>query len=153
MHVAFVGSFAARLTEPVRARLSLPCEIIADDEASIIPRLGDVDVPVSMGFTARTAEAAPRLRLVQVPSAGLDRIRRIRRIRRIGRDALRPGAVIITPQVSGWTEGMLEAWSRLIADTIARTANGARPANGARTASGALAANGEPPRDAIAPVS
>jgi hypothetical protein len=144
MHVAFVGSFAARLTEPVRARLSLPCEIIADDEASIIPRLGDVDVAVSMGFTARMAEAAPRLRLVQVPGAGLDRIRRIDRI---GRGALRPATMIMTSQVSGWTEGMLEARSRLIADTIAR------PANGARTASGAQAANGEPPRDAIAPVS
>jgi phosphoglycerate dehydrogenase-like enzyme len=70
MKVAFAGAFAARLMEPVRARLSLPCEMIAADEASI----GDVDVLVSMGFTAHMAEHAPGLRLVQVPGAGLDRI-------------------------------------------------------------------------------
>lgn len=82
MKVAFAGAFAAQLVEPVRARLSLPCEIIADDEASIVPRLGDIDVLVSMGFTAHMAEHAPRLRLVQVPGAGLDRIELM---------ALRPG--------------------------------------------------------------
>jgi phosphoglycerate dehydrogenase-like enzyme len=76
MKVAFAGSFAARLAEPVRARLSLPCEVIVDDEAGIVARLADVDVLVSMGFSARMAEAAPRLRLVQVPGAGLDRIDR-----------------------------------------------------------------------------
>jgi phosphoglycerate dehydrogenase-like enzyme len=76
MKVAFAGSFAARLAEPVRARLSLPCEVIVDDEAGIVSRLEDVDVLVSMGFSARMAEAAPRLRLVQVPGAGLDRIDR-----------------------------------------------------------------------------
>jgi phosphoglycerate dehydrogenase-like enzyme len=74
MKIAFAGSFAARLMEPVRARLSLPCELLADDEAAIIPRLADVDVLVSMGFSAEMAAAAPRLRLVQVPGAGLDRI-------------------------------------------------------------------------------
>ena len=80
--VAFAGSFATRIAEPVQAQLSLPCEVIIGDEASIIPRLADVDVLVSMGFSARMAEAAPRLRLVQVPGAGLDRI---------DRSALRPG--------------------------------------------------------------
>src|SRR5258707_292236 len=74
MKVAFAGAFAARLVEPVRARLSLPCEVVADDEASIVPSLSDIDVLVSMGFTAHMAEHAPRLRLVQVPGAGLDRI-------------------------------------------------------------------------------
>ena len=83
MKVAFAGAFAARLAEPVRARLALPCEVMVDpDEAAIIPRLADVDVLVSMGFSAGMAEAAPRLRLVQVPGAGLDRI---------DRGALRPG--------------------------------------------------------------
>jgi phosphoglycerate dehydrogenase-like enzyme len=76
MKVAFAGAFAAQLAEPVRARLSLPCEVMVDDEAGIVPRLGDVDVLVSMGFSARMAEAAPQLRLVQVPGAGLDRIDR-----------------------------------------------------------------------------
>jgi phosphoglycerate dehydrogenase-like enzyme len=83
MKVAFAGSFAGRIAEPVRARLSLPCEVVVDDEAGIIPQLTDVDVLVSMGFSARMAEAAPRLRLVQVPGAGLDRI---------NLDALPPGA-------------------------------------------------------------
>jgi phosphoglycerate dehydrogenase-like enzyme len=76
MKVAFAGSFAARLAEDVRARLSLPCEVIVDDEAGIVARLSDVDVLVSMGFSAHMAQAAPRLRLVQVPGAGLDRIDR-----------------------------------------------------------------------------
>lgn len=82
MKVAFAGSFASRMAAPVRARLSQPCEVIVDDEAGIVPRLADVDVLVSMGFTARMAAAASRLRLVQVPGAGLDRI---------DRSALRPG--------------------------------------------------------------
>jgi phosphoglycerate dehydrogenase-like enzyme len=74
MKVAFAGAFAARLAEPVRPLLSLPCELIVDDEASIVSRLSDVDVLVSMGFTAHMAKRATRLRLVQVPGAGLDRV-------------------------------------------------------------------------------
>ena len=76
MKVAFAGAFAAQMAEPVRARLALPCEVVVDDEAGIVPRLADVDVLVSMGFSAVMAGAAPRLRLVQVPGAGLDRIDR-----------------------------------------------------------------------------
>ena len=72
--VAFAGTFAARLVEPVRTRLSLPCELIVGDEASIVSRLSDIDVLVSMGFTAQMAALASRLRLVQVPGAGVDRI-------------------------------------------------------------------------------
>src|ERR1700740_3547770 len=76
MKAAFAGSFAARLVEPVRARLTVPCEIIAGDEAGILDRLGDADVLVSMAFTKELAAAGRRLRLVQVPGAGLDRIDR-----------------------------------------------------------------------------
>lgn len=83
MKVAFAGSFAARIAAPVRAQLSLPCEfVVDDDETAIGARLHDADVLVSMAFSAQTALAAPRLRLVQVPGAGLDRI---------DRRALRPG--------------------------------------------------------------
>jgi phosphoglycerate dehydrogenase-like enzyme len=82
MKVAFAGSFAVRLAEPVRAQLAVPCEVIVDDEARIMPRLADIDVLVSMGFTKEMAEAGRRLRLIQVPGAGLDRI---------DRSALRPG--------------------------------------------------------------
>jgi phosphoglycerate dehydrogenase-like enzyme len=82
MKIAFTGSFAVRLAEPVRARLSTPCEIIADEEAPVISRLADVEALISMIFTREMAAAAPRLQLVQVPGAGLDRI---------DRAALRPG--------------------------------------------------------------
>src|SRR5690242_17409631 len=84
MKVAFAGSFAARIADPVRSRLALPCDIVTGDETDIIAHLGDADVLVSMAFSARMAEAAPRLRLrlVQVPGAGVDRI---------DRSALRPG--------------------------------------------------------------
>ena len=76
MKVAFAGAFAAQMAKSVRARLSLPCEVVVDDEAGIVPRLADADVLVSMGFAAVMAGAGPRLRLVQVPGAGLDRIDR-----------------------------------------------------------------------------
>jgi phosphoglycerate dehydrogenase-like enzyme len=79
MKVAFAGSFTVRLAEPVRARLAVPCEIVADEDARIIPRLNDADVLVSMSFSQQMAAAAPRLRLVQVPGAGLDRIENIAR--------------------------------------------------------------------------
>ena len=76
MIAAFAGSFAARLVEPVRRRLTMPCDIVSSDEAGILDRLGDADVLVSMAFTSEMAAAGPRLRLVQVPGAGLDRIDR-----------------------------------------------------------------------------
>lgn len=78
MRAAFAGSFATRLIEPVRKRLSIPCEIVSGDEAAILDLLGDADVLVSMAFTQEMAAAGRRLRLVQVPGAGLDRIDRSR---------------------------------------------------------------------------
>jgi phosphoglycerate dehydrogenase-like enzyme len=82
MKVAFAGSFAVRLAESVQARLAVPCEVISEAETHISPHLADVDVLVSMDFTKAMAEAGRRLRLIQVPGAGLDRI---------DRSALRPG--------------------------------------------------------------
>ena len=76
MKVAFAGSFALRLVEPVRSRLSIPCDVIAGDEVDILAGLADTDVLVSMGFTRAMSEASPNLQLVQVPGAGLDRIDR-----------------------------------------------------------------------------
>jgi len=35
----------------------------------------------------------------------------------------------MTPHVSGWTEGMLEARAKLIAENIERTARGESPLN------------------------
>lgn len=82
MKIAFAGAFAVRLAETVQERLSIPHEVVAADEAAILPKLADADVLVSMGFTRAMAEAGPRLRLIQVPGAGLDRI---------DRSALAPG--------------------------------------------------------------
>ena len=76
MKAAFAGSFAVSLIDPVRRRLAIPCEIVAGDEAGILDQLGDADVLVSMAFTKELAAAGKRLRLVQVPGAGLDRIDR-----------------------------------------------------------------------------
>ena len=85
IRVAFAGVFAGHVADRVRARLQIPCDIIRGDEREILPRLADVDVLVGMGFTREMAAAAPRLRLVQVPGAGLDRI---------DRGALGPGTAL-----------------------------------------------------------
>ena len=75
--VAFAGAFASTLLEPVRKKLEVECELIGSgDEAGIIPQLGDANVLVTMAFSRQMAEAAPALKLVQVPGAGLDRIDR-----------------------------------------------------------------------------
>jgi phosphoglycerate dehydrogenase-like enzyme len=79
--VAFAGPFATRLLEPVRRQVTVPSELIADDEPGILSRLADADVLVTMAFSRQMADAAPHLKLVQVPGAGLDRI---------DRSALRP---------------------------------------------------------------
>jgi phosphoglycerate dehydrogenase-like enzyme len=76
LRVAFAGAFASRLEAPVRAYLGMPCTLIADDEIRIAPWLADVDVLVTMAFTREMAAVATRLKLVQVPGAGLDRIDR-----------------------------------------------------------------------------
>jgi phosphoglycerate dehydrogenase-like enzyme len=76
LQVAFAGTFSARLEERVREHLRLPCNVIVADEASIIPRLAEVDVLVTMAFTRDMGLVARRLKLVQVPGAGLDRVDR-----------------------------------------------------------------------------
>jgi phosphoglycerate dehydrogenase-like enzyme len=81
MKVAFAGVFAGHVADRVRARLRIPCEVALTDDHHI----GDVDVLVSMAFTREMAATAPRLRLVQVPGAGLDRI---------DRAALAPGTAL-----------------------------------------------------------
>jgi phosphoglycerate dehydrogenase-like enzyme len=76
LQVAFAGTFPASLEQPVRRHLATPCEIIIASEADILPRLADIDVLVTMGLTVEMARAARRLKLVQVPGAGVDRIDR-----------------------------------------------------------------------------
>ena len=74
--VAFAGTFAASLAAPVRTHLGIPCDIRVIAEAGIVHELGDVDVLVAMAFTREMAMAGRRLKLVQVPGAGLERIDR-----------------------------------------------------------------------------
>ena len=76
LRVAFAGTFSARLEAQVRARLAIPCDVILDDENGIVSRLPEVDVLVTLAFTREMGGAARRLKLVQVPGAGLDRIDR-----------------------------------------------------------------------------
>jgi len=75
-HVAFAGTFSASLESRVRARLAVPCEVSVADESAIVSSLGKVDVLVTMAFTPAMGAAATRLKLLQVPGAGLDRIDR-----------------------------------------------------------------------------
>jgi phosphoglycerate dehydrogenase-like enzyme len=108
MKVAFAGSFAAQLAEPVRERLKAPCEIVTGDEIAILDELGDADVLVSMRFDNAMACAGPRLRLVQVPGAGLDRI---------DRSQLRPGLALANAfghevGIAEYTIGAMIALSR-----------------------------------------
>src|SRR5205085_1548848 len=51
MKIAFAGAFAVRLEAEVRAQLPPGCDVTATDEASLVNKLGDVDVLVSMAFT------------------------------------------------------------------------------------------------------
>ena len=76
LRVAFAGTFPARLKEPARRHLGIACEIVVADETGIIAQLAGVDVLVTMALTAEMGRAATRLKLVQVPGAGLDRIDR-----------------------------------------------------------------------------
>jgi phosphoglycerate dehydrogenase-like enzyme len=74
--VAFAGAFSCRLADQVRARVEVPCDFILADESAIATRLSDVDVLVTLAFNREMGDAAKRLKLVQVPGAGLDRIDR-----------------------------------------------------------------------------
>lgn len=76
LRIAFLGRLAHQLAEPVKARLATACEIVLTDEAKAPALLPSLDVLVSLVFTPAMAASAGRLRLLQVPGAGLDRIDR-----------------------------------------------------------------------------
>jgi phosphoglycerate dehydrogenase-like enzyme len=76
MRIAFIGPLAGSFAEAVRAKLDIPCEIVLSDETNIPSKIPDVDVVVTLVFTREMGERSARLRLVQVPGAGLDRIDR-----------------------------------------------------------------------------
>ena len=83
--VLFAGTFAASLETRVCAHLTRPCVVGAADESAVAALMPDVDVLVTMAFSREMAREAKRLKLVQVPGAGLDRI---------DRAALPPGAAL-----------------------------------------------------------
>ena len=95
--VAFAGTFSASLVPRVRAHLELPCDVVVLDEAEVAARAAEIDVLVTMAFSREMGAAAKRLRLVQVPGAGLDRI---------DRAALPPGASLAN--VYGHETGIAE---------------------------------------------
>jgi phosphoglycerate dehydrogenase-like enzyme len=97
LRVAFAGTFSASIEPRVRAHLGVPCDVIVADEAGIVSKLADVDVLVTLGFTREMGAAAGRLKLLQVPGAGLDRI---------DRSALRPGTCLAN--VYGHETGIAE---------------------------------------------
>jgi phosphoglycerate dehydrogenase-like enzyme len=74
--IGIVGTFAASLEGSIRQNLTIPCEIVVSDETEIVSHLADIDVLVTMVLTPEMGRAATRLKLVQVPGAGLDRIER-----------------------------------------------------------------------------
>jgi phosphoglycerate dehydrogenase-like enzyme len=76
LRVAIAGTFAASLEQPVRSHLATPCDIVVSDEVGIVPYLSDADILVTMRLTAEMGRTAIRLKLVQIPGAGLDGIDR-----------------------------------------------------------------------------
>ncbi|HYM69660.1 MAG TPA: 2-hydroxyacid dehydrogenase [bacterium] len=76
VRVVFAGAFSSAFADRVRAILTIACEIAVIDESTIVSRMPDVDILVTLVFTREMGAAAGRLRLVQVPGAGLDRIDR-----------------------------------------------------------------------------
>jgi phosphoglycerate dehydrogenase-like enzyme len=83
--LVFAGTFAASLEKRVRAHLTQPCEVGVADESAVATLMPDVDVLITMAFTREMGQRAKRLKFVQVPGAGLDRI---------DRAALPPGAAL-----------------------------------------------------------
>ena len=97
LNVAFVGALASSFADRVRAHLTMPCDFIHTDEKNARDVLSDIDVLVTLAFTSEMGAAARRLRLIQVPGAGLDRI---------DRSAMPPGVALA--KVHGHETGIAE---------------------------------------------
>ena len=77
LHIAFAGSFAGPFEPLVQPLITTPCETLQADEDAVLAHLAEIDVLVTLAFTAAMGKAAgPRLKLVQLPAAGLDRVER-----------------------------------------------------------------------------
>jgi phosphoglycerate dehydrogenase-like enzyme len=77
LRVVFVGALPASFAGRVGALLAVGSNIAVTDEAGVAAFMPEAEVLVTMVFTATMGAAASRLRLVQVPGAGLDRIDRL----------------------------------------------------------------------------
>jgi phosphoglycerate dehydrogenase-like enzyme len=108
MRIGFAGTFASSLVERVQSHLSIACDVVVADETGIVAKLGDLDVLITLGFTREMGAAARRLRLVQVPGAGLDRI---------DRAAIPAGAWLANAYghevgIAEYVMGVMLAWTR-----------------------------------------
>lgn len=120
LRVAFAGAFSATFADRVRAHLRIPCDIILADEIGIVSRLPEVDVLVTLVFTREMGAAARRLKLLQVPAAGVDRIERA---------ALPSGAWLANAYghetgIAEYVIGAMLAWSRDLCRLDARLRRG-----------------------------
>ena len=97
LRVAFVGALSSSFADRVRAHLTVPCDFVHTDEKNVRDVLSDIDVLVTLVFTSEMGAAAKRLRLIQVPGAGLDRI---------DRSAMPPGTALA--KVHGHETGIAE---------------------------------------------
>jgi phosphoglycerate dehydrogenase-like enzyme len=97
LRVAFVGALSSSFADRVRAHLTIPCDFIHTDERNAGDVLPEIDVLVTLVFTREMGAASTRLRLIQVPGAGLDRI---------DRSAMPPGASLA--KVHGHETGIAE---------------------------------------------
>ena len=150
MKIAFAGSFAGRLADAVKAPLSQPCEMVCDDETAILPlsprTRGLLDARrlaamkrsaflINVGRAEIVDEAALYRALSNggLAGAALDVWYRYPTSAGPTPPATLPfhtlANVIMTPHVSGWTEGMLEGRAKVIAENIERTARGELPIN------------------------
>jgi phosphoglycerate dehydrogenase-like enzyme len=113
MKIAFAGAFAVRLEERVRAHLTPAHDVVLADEpwpelaAKTLGILGHGRIGQCL---ARRATGAGATSLARRPFDELP-------------------DVLMTPHVSGWTEGMLEARAKLIAENVGRVARGEPPIN------------------------
>src|SRR5262245_1162969 len=76
LKVAFVGPLASSFADRVRSHLTMPVDFVHTDADRAVGVLPEIDVLVTLVFTKDMSAAATRLRLIQVPGAGLDGIDR-----------------------------------------------------------------------------
>jgi len=76
LRVAFVGPLASSFADRVRSHLTMPVDFVHTDAGLAVDAPPEIDVLVTLVFTKEMSAAAARLRLIQVPGAGLDRIDR-----------------------------------------------------------------------------